>query len=116
MQELVLVHRFHLLRMILSILQFLTPVFSAFTLFVMIALTGKDGKEKITVFNIYAGYALLNITRLPLALMPMAYTAVLEAASACNVLLSLLSEEMDQNYLLTDSVESESNRLCHLWE
>ena len=46
-EELVLVLRYHLLKMVLSILQFLTPVFAAFVLFVVIASTGKNGEEKI---------------------------------------------------------------------
>lgn len=67
----------NLTRFLLSVafLNSLLTVFAAFSLFVCFVLTGGS----LTIENVYAAFALLNITRLPLSLMPMAYSALFEA-------------------------------------
>jgi ABC-type multidrug transport system fused ATPase/permease subunit len=57
---------YHLLKSINTILQFLGPVFVSFTLFLCYFLRGGT----LSVTMVYSSYALLNIARLPIALMP----------------------------------------------
>lgn len=91
-QEVALIRQYQLCKMFTTTLMFLGPLLVTFALFVCYYCTGGT----LTVSKIYTVYALLNLLRLPFALTPQAYAALMEASVSIDRLGNfLLLEELE---------------------
>jgi ATP-binding cassette subfamily C (CFTR/MRP) protein 1 len=85
-QEVALLTKYQCWKLVNSVLGFVGPSVVSFSMFMCYVLLG----ENLTLPSVYTAYALLNIVRLPLMTVPIAYTAVCEAIESLQRLTKFL--------------------------